>query len=277
MPETFPRLSSRLHFIEFCSDHLMNIEIWHCLSVLEDYVYGVISQFKRIRENLEKMKVAFPGVSSRFSSAQVRLDIYYYTLTWDKLEKIFKRFRELMNIVQRTSNAIPNEFKQDFRNLRRRIDHLLAEYHTAVRNEYEHPSLQPKKVGSIMEWGSMFEDKEGNIGVHVGKEQFAIVRKEHVERLKSLWIKLIDICLKHLSDKPSSSELLQLKKQIEDNIEHILDTYVQYRREEKNEEADQIIHQMLMSDLHLTREGMELSQDVKDKFYSILMGTGSKF
>jgi hypothetical protein len=245
--------------------------------VFENYVYGVISQFGRIKESLEKMKEAFPGASSQFSSAQVRLDIYYYTLTWDKLEKIFNRFKELMNIVQRTSNTIPNEFKKGFRDLRRRIDHLLAEFHTAVRNEYEHPSLQPKKVGSMMEWGSLFTDKEGNIRVHVGKEQFAIVRKEHIDRLKSLWIMLIDILLKHFSDKPSSTDLLQLKKQIEDNIDSILNSYVQCRSEGKDEEADQIIHQILMSDIHLMREGMALSQDVKDKFYSILMGTGTKF
>lgn len=272
-PETFPSLTSRLHFIDLCPDHRKNIEVWHCLSVFENYVYGVISQYTRIKENLEKMKDPSFQPTRQFSSCQVRLDIYYYILTWDKLKKIYEELRKLINDILKSSNTVSGNFNNDFRQLRRRIDHFFNEFRTAVRNEYEHPSLQPKKVGNIIEWGSLFMDRRGNVKVHVGKEEYAIVRKEHLDRLNSLWITLIDTLLKHFSDKPSSTDLLALKKEIEDNIDTIIDTYTQYRRANKNEEANQLIHQITISDIHLTTEGIPLSQDVKDKFYSRIFGS----
>jgi len=271
-PETFPSLTSRLNFIDLCPDHRKNIEVWHCLCVFESYVYGVISQYMRIKENLEKMKDPSFRLTRQFSSCQVRLDIYYYILTWDKLKKIYEKLKELMNGILKTSNTVSGDLKNDFRQLRRRIDHFFNEFRTAVRNEYEHPSLQPKKVGNIIEWGSLFIDGRGNIKVLVGKEEYAVVRKEHIDRLNSLWIILIDTLLKHFSEKPSSSDLLTLKNEIEDNIDLIIDTYTQYRRENKNEEANQIIHQITISDIHLTTEGIPLSQDTKDKFYSSIFG-----
>ncbi len=178
-----------------------------------------------------------------------------------------------MNNLQRTPNTIPNEFKEEFKALRKRIEHLLAEFRADVRNEYEHPSLEPKKVGNIMEWGTLFEGRDGNISVQVGKEQFAMVRKEHIDRLKCLWILLIDIFIKHFSDRPSSSNLLQFKKEIEDNIALIMNTYVQYRSENKNEEANRILHQITMLNIHLMREGIPLSDDIKNKFYSTIFIT----
>ncbi|MDY7035947.1 MAG: hypothetical protein SV375_07270, partial [Thermodesulfobacteriota bacterium] len=209
------------------------------------------------------MKDISSGTSSQMTSTQVRLDVYYYTLTWDKLKKIFNKFKKIMNPVQKNSNAIPEAFKRDYKDLKRRIDHLLGEFHRTARNEYEHPSLEPNRVGSIIEWGSLFEDSNGNIKVHVGKEQFSVVRKDHLDRLNSLWTNLIDVFLKYFSDKTPSSELFRLKNQIEHNIDDIIDTYNQYRSENKNEEANNIIYQILMSDIHLAMEGMPLDQQVK--------------
>jgi len=268
MDDSFPTLTSRLHFIKLCADNLKNIEIWNCLSVFENHVYGVISQHRRISESLEKQKNHFLA-RPKMSSTQVRLDIYYYTLTWDKLLKIFVEFKRLMNNIQRTQNSISSAFKADFKEVKRRMDHLLQEFHSDVRDEYEHPSLKPKRLGNIMEWGSLFEDSEGNIKVHVGKEQFAMVRKKHIEMLMTVWIDLVDTFVKHFTGKPVFSEVLQVKGQIENNIDALIDTYKQFRTGGKNEEANAIISQLIMSDIYLTNESVPLAQDVKDKIYSV--------
>ncbi len=268
MDDSFPTLTSRLHFIELCADDLKNIEIWHCLSVFENHVYGVISQHRRISEALEKQKNHFLA-GPEMSSTQARLDIYYYTLTWDKLRKIFVEFKTLMNNMQKTQNSISSAFKTDFKEVKRRMDHLLQEFHSDVRNEYEHPSLKPKRLGNIIEWGSLIEDSEGNIKVHVGNEQFAMVRKKHIKMLMTLWIDLVDTFVKHFTDKPVSSAVLRFKGQIENNIDALIDTYKQCRAGGKNEEANAIILQLLMSDIYLTKESVPLAQDVKDKIYSV--------
>lgn len=271
IPDEFPRLTSRLHFIELTSDHLKNLEIWHCLSVFESYVYGVISQYCRINENLAKMKDSFTSIPHTYSSAQVRLDIYYYILTWDKLRKVFEKLKEQINKVFKDSNDLPIDFKNDYRQIRTSIEHLLVEFKISIRNEYEHPTLQPKKAGNILEWGSLIQDGQGNIKVHVGNEEHAIVRKEHIDRMFSFWITLIDIFVKYFTDKPLSFELIKVKEHIEKNIDMIISTYKQYRDENQDEDANQILHQVLISEIYLTREGIPLGQDTKDKLYSILM------
>ena len=270
MPETFPHLTSRLHHIEFCSDHLKNIELWYCLSVFESYIYGVVSQDRRIREGHNRMVDRSSRTPSLSSSIQVRLDVYYYILTWDKLKRIFDRLKELMNTIVNTSDTPLSEFAQEFRCLRRRRDHLLAAFRTEVRNEYEHPSLQPKKSGNIMEWASLFTDGQGNITLHVGGEQYASVREQHVDRLKSLWVALIDLLLKHFSDKPSTSSLLQVKQYIEDNIDSLIEEYAQYRSRNKNEEANHIIQQLLTAEIYLSGEGIPLRDLIRDKLHSAL-------
>ena len=196
------------------------------------------------------------------------MDIYYYTLTWDKLRKVFDKFINKMNNILKQSNDLPFGFKDDFKVLKKRMGHLLNEFRIPVRDEYEHPSLQPTKINNLLEWGSIYNDNQGNIVTHVGKEEFAIVRKEHVERLNSLWIELVDIFLKHFTENPPSSSLLEAKKYIEDNFEEIINTCIQYRLEKKDKEANQILDQVLMSELYLSKEGVPLRQDIKDKLYS---------
>ena len=120
MNESFLRLTSRLHFIQFCSDHYKNIEIWHYLSVLENYIYGVKSQYDRIRENISKM-IDFNSLPhSQMESTQVSLDVYYYTLTWDKISKTYDKFKRLINSLQKTE-PIPKLFNDDFKELKRRL------------------------------------------------------------------------------------------------------------------------------------------------------------
>jgi hypothetical protein len=274
MNESFLRLTSRLHFIQFCSNHYRNIQIWHYLSVLENYIYGVKSQYDRIRENISKM-IDFNSLPhSQMESTQVSLDVYYYTLTWDKISKTYDKFKRLINSLQKTE-PIPKLFNDDFRELKRRLDHLLGEFRNEVRNEYEHPSLEPNRVGNITDWGSLFVHNNGDIKVHVGKDQFSVVQKGHVDRLISIWIDLIDVFLKHFSDKPSSHDLIHLKNHIEQHIDDIIDEYNNYLHDNRKEEANGVIGQFLRAEIFLTKEGIPLSQDAIAKFHSILFGRES--
>ena len=272
MKESFLRLTSRLHFIQFCSDQSKNIEIWHCLAVLENYIYGVTSQYNRIKENISKSLEINSLPTPSMTSTQVSLDIYYYTLTWDKISKTYDKFKGLMNTVQKDSESIPKLFNVDFKDIKRRLEHLLGEFRNDVRNEYEHPSLEPNKVGNIIDWGSLFIHNNGDIKIHVGKDQFAVVQKTHVDRLISIWVDLIDVFIKHFSDKPSSSNLLQLKNHIEQNIDKIINKLGQCIHDKKNEEANSIIDQFLSVEISLSKEGIPLSQNIIDKFHSILFG-----
>lgn len=271
MNESFLRLTSRLHFIQFCSDHYKNIEIWHYLSVLENYIYGVKSQYDRIRENMSKM-IDFNSLPhSQIESTQVSLDVYYYTLTWDKISKTYDKFKRLINSLQKTE-PIPKLFNDDFKELKRRLDHLLGEFRNEVRNEYEHPSLEPNRVGNITDWGSLFVHNNGDIKVHVGKDQFSVAQKGHVDRLILIWIDLIDVFLKHFSDKPSSHDLIHLKNHIEQHIDEIIDEYNNYLHDNRKEEANGVIGQFLRAEIFLTKEGIPLSQDAIAKFHSLLFG-----
>ncbi len=268
MNESFLRLTSRLHFIQFCYDDFKNIEICHCLSVLENYVYGVKSQYDRIKENISKMMNLNSLQHSQMASTQVSLDIYYYTLTWDKISKTYEKFKGLMNSIQ-NSESITKSFSDDFKDLKRRLDHLLREFKNDVRNEYEHPSLKPNRVGNIIDWGSSFINNNGDIKIHVGKDQFAVVQKGHVDRLISIWVDLIDVFLKHFSDKPSSLDLIHLKKNIDIHIDDIINEYNNYLNDKKIEEANSVIGQLLSAETYLAKEGIPLSQDTIIKFHSL--------
>lgn len=246
---------------------MCNLEIYHCLSALEHHVYGVLSQYERINENL----VALTGpVMGRTCGIQATLDIYYYTLTWDKLRKIFLRLKELVNRVMKDSPNVPNGFKAEYKQVRSRIEHLFDELQVTVRDEYEHPSLQMRTVHNIMEWGTLLVDGSGNVKVHVGGDEYAVVRREHVDRLKHLWITLIDTFIKHFSQKPTSADLFLWKKQIEDSIDGFVCDYLRLRRESKHEDANHLLNQYILADLYLSMEDIPLSQEVKNKLYSTI-------
>jgi hypothetical protein len=156
--------------------------------------------------------------------------------------------------------------------MKKRIEHLLGEFRIKVRNEYEHPSLEPNRVGNITDWGSVIINGNGDIKAHVGKDYFSLVQKGHVDRLISIWIDLIDVFLKHFSDKASSRDLFNLKNQIEQHIDDILNEYKNYIHDKKNEAANNIIGQFLNAELYLSKEGVPLSQDTIEKFHSIFFG-----
>lgn len=262
MLNEFPKLTGRLSFINFCPDQLKNFEIWNGFSMLESHVYGVISQYQRIKENLM-------NTTDLYSSTQVRLDIYYYTLTWDKLKRVFEVNKRQINNILGGSNSLPSDFKSDFKHIKTRIEHLLRAFETSVRNEYEHPSLLPSKVGNLIGWGNMIIDGQGNIMAHVGSEEYAIVRKEHVNRLSKLWVEYTDVFVNHFTDKELSSNLLQLKDQFEENIDSYVDELNQLRADKQDQEAGQLFGKLIMLHTFLMRENMPVRKETRDKLFSV--------
>ena len=263
----FDFLSSRLNFIEVSTDQLMNIELWHYLSVFESHAYGVFLQYNRIKEDL---KVSDPESFRSVPGPQAGLDIYYYTLTWDKLKKIYEKIKALINRSQQISSSIPEPFTEDFRLWKRRIDHLFSEFDNEIRNEYEHPSLESYSVGNIIMWGNIIIDGKGNIKAHVGKDWFATIKKEHSERIQQLRTDLFDLFIKHFSEKPLTEELVKLKNYIEDNIDSLIKEITNFKEQKKWEEFNNLFYQLIMCDLNLSKEGLQLTQSVKIKISSVL-------
>lgn len=270
MNENFTSLTSRLHFIQFCSDQFTNFCIWQYLSVFEMYVYGVISQFNRIIEN-NRIKInTFSKSPLKTTSTQLRLDIYYYTLNWDKIDKIFNKIKELLNTINKNFNSIPYGFTVEFRIFKKRIESLLSNFNKDVRNEFEHPTLETKRSRNMIEWSNINILSNDDIIFHVGKEQFSIIKKDHVNRINTLWIDLIDLFIKHFSDKPLTASLIQLKNQIESNIDQILIDYNNFINQKENDKALNLFNLLLNIDSFLAKEDMPLSDEVKGKLNSII-------
>lgn len=166
----------------------------------EKYSYGVISQFYRILEDKNSK-------DKNGSNFQIRLDVYYYILCWDKLKKLFDEME------RKTSNFLGKVdpiFFKDFRQIKRRLEQLFSEIPTSIRNEYEHPSLEPHIIGNnkgrVIIYDLALPKKNGDLRIHVGKDEFADVKKEHIERLQSCWADLSDLLFTHFSDKPLDSD-----------------------------------------------------------------------
>lgn len=119
-----------------------------------------------------------------------------------------------------------------------------------------------------MEWGSLYIDPIGNIRALVGEKKFAVVKKDHIEKLINLCISLIDLFITNFSDKRPTTELIQLKKQIEENIDSQVEKYRQYRQNDQDKEANELLYQMTMLDLNLSKEGISLDEIVRNKIYS---------
>jgi hypothetical protein len=268
----FDFFSSRLNFIEVTNDHLLNIELWHYLSVFESHVYGVFLQYNRIAADLS---ISEPTKIQNIPGPKAGLDIYYYILTWDKLKKIYKKIETIMSRLHKVNSSIPKGFNSEFRLWKRRIDHLFPEFDTKIRNEYEHPSLESYSVGNIIMWGNILIDGLGNIEAHVGKNWFATIKKEDCLKLQRLRTDLFDMFLKHFSQKPLTQELIKARDYIEENIESILEELKALEDKDDMEGFNNLLHKLTMFDIYLSKEGVELSKDAKDKIYSILWSTES--
>ena len=263
----FDFFSNRLTFIEVTTDQLINIGLWNHLSVFESHVYGVFMQYNRIKEDL---KFPDPENLRRVPSPQAGLDIYYYTLTWDKLKKILKKINNLINRLTKSPTSIPKSFTSEYRNWRRRIEHLLSEFDAEIRNEYEHPSIEFYSAGNIKMWGNIIVDNSGNITAHAGKDLFFLIKKEHCLRVQQLRTDLFDLFIKHFSEKPLTQELIKARRYIEDNIDSISKELTDLKEKKNWEDFNELLHQLTMYDLCFSRESMPLPDIVKNKIYSAL-------
>jgi hypothetical protein len=269
--DDFYRLTQRLHDVQFCADQT-NVELHFNLMTFETYIYGVFSQYNRIFSKIaeiEKMGKSFPELGLT-AYMQVELDIYYYTLSYDKLSKIFIKIKELINHISRNPNAKVKEFLKDYKILREKMERFFDHIGTNARNEYEHPSMRPFNIGNVQVYKLLQDEGEGNIRFHVGNNDFAIVQKNHVDRLILLRTELIDIFIKHFSNKPSTAELIQMKKTIEEEHEIGIDEYIQFQRDGKKDDADHLEKILLFWDAYLRQEGLPLRNDIKEKIFSYI-------
>jgi hypothetical protein len=262
----FDFFSGRLHFIDVTDDSLLNIKLWHYLSTFESHVYGVLLQYNRIKADL-----AFSSEPemTRISGPQAGLDIYYYILTWDKLKKIHEKIKAILNEIQQGA-SLPREFTTEFRTWKNRADHLFSEFDTDLRNEYEHPSLESHSSGNLVMWGTITVDGSGNITAHAGKDWFATIKQEHSTRIQGLRTDLINLFVKHFSQKPLTKELLKARTQIEENIDSIVKELQELKSSNDWTKFNELLYTLTMHDLYLMKEGVPLSKTVKEKFNSAI-------
>lgn len=269
----FEFLSSRLYFIEVTNDQLINIDLWHYLSVFESHVFGVHMQYNRIKEDL---KIRKQKKFQNFFLQQAGLDIYYFTLTWDKLKKIFEKIKSLTNKIQQSPHTPPRQFISEYRLLRQRIDHLFSEFDNEIRNEYEHPSLESYSVDNISMWGNIQSDSTGDIKAHAGKNSFTQIKKEHCERIMKLRVELFDLFIKHFSEKQLNQELIKLRDYIDANIDSITKELEELREKDDTENFNDLLYRFTMYKKHLSKEGIQLSQSSVDKFFSVIFPPHNK-
>jgi hypothetical protein len=124
-------------------------------------------------------------------------------------------------------------------------------------------------------WGNILIDASGNIKAHVGKKWFATIKKEHCAKLQKLQTDLFDVFLKHFSQKPLTQELIITRDYIEENIETILEELKTLKDKNEMESFNNLLNNLLMYDTYLSKEGVALSKDTKDKIYSILWSNES--
>jgi uncharacterized alkaline shock family protein YloU len=257
---TFEFFSNRLSRVDTFPDIIKNSEFFIHISQFELHVFGVINQYNRIHEELQK------GVEGNLS--QVRLDIYYLILTWDKIKKIFENIQKRINILLKDITEESESLKNDYRIYRKRIEHLFCEYDDNVRNEYEHPSLKFHKIDNGYMYGNMEVNTSGDIRIHVGDDKYTTVKKIHVDRLDLLRIDFIDLLLKHFSKKILTSELLKIRNDITENIDEYIKRYQECNDDTNIEKSNEILNELISIDLYLSTEGVPLSETIKSKLYS---------
>ena len=182
-----------------------------------------------------------------------------------KLSKI----NNFINRLTRSSASIPNSFTSEYKNWRRRIEHLFSEFDTNIRNEYKHPSLESYSVGNIKMWGNIQIDNSGNITAHAGKNWFSIIKKEHCLRVQQLRTDLFDLFIKHFSEKPLTQELIKARKYIEANIDSLSKELSTLKEKNNWEDFNELLNQLTMYDVYFSKEYMPLPNNVKNKIYSV--------
>ena len=79
-----------------------------------------------------------------------------------------------------------------------------------------------------------------------------------------------DLFIKHFTEKPLNEELLKIKKSTEDNIESLSKELKELKDKGDNEGFNGLVHKFAMLDLYLSKEGLHLTDDIRNKIYSIL-------
>lgn len=263
----FDFFSTRLAFIKVSDDPLLNLDLWHYLDAFEGYVYGVFLQYNRIVSDLSINESS--GLrESPVSSAS--LDIYFYILTWDKLKKIHEKISGFINRLQRKGACLPKDFFSDFRLWERRVSHLFKEFDSKIRNEYEHPSMESYLVKNVVTWGNIFLDSSGKVEAHVGKNWFATIKVEHVEKIMVLRTDLFDLFIKHFLKKPLTRELLRVRDYYEGNIDSILSNLKEFKDNGDFDGFNDLLYRFTQHDMFLAREGVRLSNKIRERIYSLI-------
>jgi hypothetical protein len=76
--------------------------------------------------------------------------------------------------------------------------------------------------------------------------------------------------IKHFSQKPLTQELMKVRDYIENNIDSLSKELSELKEEKNWEGFNDLLYQLTMYDVYLSKEGMKLSNKVKDILYSIL-------
>ena len=263
----FDFFSDRLDFIRVSNDKRINKDLWLYMRIFESHIFGVVMQYNRINDDL---KISEHMNFQNFSIHRAGLDIYYYTMTWDKLRKIFKKISTEIDKIQKPPSTIPDSFISDFKLLKKRIDHLFSEFDTGIRNEYEHPSLEAFSKGNFIMWGNIYSDNIGNIKAQVGKNLFAQIKEEHCKKIQNLRIELFDLFIKHFSRKPLTKELIKERDYYEENVDSLVDKLNKFREMHDTVGFNNLLSEFTMSNRLLLKESVQLSQSVKEKFYSAI-------
>jgi len=263
----FDFFSGRLDFMRVSNDNRINNDLWLYMSIFESHVFGVFMQYNRIKDDL---KISERMNFQNFSIHRAGLDIYYYTMTWDKLRKIFKKISTVIDKIQKPPSTTPNSFISDFKLLKKRINHLFSEFNAAIRNEYEHPSLEAFSKGNVIMWGNIYHDNIGNIKAHVGKNLFAPIKEEHCKRIQNLRIELFDLFIKYFSRKPLTKDLIKARDNIEENIDSLVDKLNKFKEMHETAGFNNLLREFTMSYISLSKEAVQLSQSTKEKFFSAI-------
>ncbi|MFH0813672.1 MAG: hypothetical protein V2A69_12670 [Pseudomonadota bacterium] len=120
-------------------------------------------------------------------------------------------------------------------------------------------------------WGTTHIDSSGDIKAHAGKDWFVFVKKKHILKLDELRTALFDIFIKYFSQKPLTHELIKVRDHVEDNIDSLLKELKQLMHDGNAQGFNDLFHELIMCDIYLSREGVQLPEDVKEKLYSVLV------
>lgn len=261
----FVLLASRLNFMKIVSDEFENIALLHTITVFENYIYGANTQYKRIQSNVNKILNGHDIVNSENYLGQISLDVYYYVMIWDKLYKTFEKIKMKINSVATTSSNINTNFISEHKSIKKKMEHIFKELRNDVRNEYEHPSFEPKKTGNIIEYGTIQILTNKDILCHVGKEVFARVSRQQIDSLNKIWIEYIDIFIKNFTTKKTSAELIRIRNLIEKSIASIIN-----KMKGQDAEKNNVFLQLLSADIYLSKENVPLSAKAKQRIYSLI-------